>query len=55
MSTTFTSITYIIENHYSQSNTSRPNTKKKKPLFVIGHMAPEQNFYTQYIMKYMVT
>jgi len=29
--------------------------KKKKPLFVIGHMAPEQNFYIKYIMKYMVT
>ena len=29
--------------------------KKKKPLFVTGHMAPEQNFYIQYIMKYMVT
>ena len=25
--------------------------KRKKPLFVIGHMAPEQNFYIQYIMK----
>ena len=29
--------------------------KRKKPLFVIGHMSPEQNFYIQYIMKYMVT
>ena len=29
--------------------------KKKKPLFVIGNMAPEQNFNIEYIMKYMVT
>jgi len=29
--------------------------ERKKPLFVIGNMAPEQNFYIQYIMKYMVT
>jgi len=30
----------------------RKKKERKKPLFVIGHMAPEQNFYIQYIMKY---
>ena len=40
---------------YTQLLSSIIHRNRKKPLFVIGHMAPEQNFYIQYIMKSMVT
>ena len=46
--------TFYIHTGYKINHVSK-FYERKKPLFVIGHMTPEQNFYIQYIMKYMVT